>query len=391
MDVHKRIPGSFPFTAPAKYMRLAAAALLFLLILFGGCVTKFIPETVERKDLLIAEGLITDQCETYMIKLSWARPLGVKYKVAPVSGAYVTVKDDLGNSFTFSEGEPGKYYSDQTVFRAEVGRKYALYLTAPDSGWTYSDYRSYPVEMRPVPPLDSLYYEKIRIRESEVYSQKIDNCQIYLDTHDETGTCRYFRWDYDETWEFHLHWPGDPEVCWLSEKSKLINIKSTSALEKSIVNKFPLYYIDENTDRLEVRYSILVNQYSLSPDEYEFWLKLRGVTQDVGGLYDLIPANIPSNIYCSSDHSKPVLGYFSVSAKSSKRLFIKDQFTGQINYYQNCPIETIYNPGTIPGLGNYLWILEESFRSIPPYIIITNDKGCVDCSLRGSTVRPSFW
>jgi hypothetical protein len=72
-------------------------------------------------------------------------------------------------------------------------------------------------------------------------------------------------------------------------------------------------------------------------------------------------------------------------------MFIKEHFAGQINYYQNCPIARIENPGFIQGLGQYLWILEYDDRAIPPYVILTNDKGCVDCTVRGSDVRPDFW
>lgn len=150
---------------------------------------------------------------------------------------------------------------------------------------------------------------------------------------------------------------------------------------RDYVEKYPLNYIAETSDRLEVKYSILANQYSLSPDEYTYWDKLKSMSDDVGGLYDIVPANVPGNITCITHPEERVLGYFSVSAKASRRIFIKDYFAGQVNIYSSCASEKVTNPGIIPGVGFYVWILERNDYSHPPYVILTSDKGCVDCTL----------
>jgi hypothetical protein len=135
-----------------------------------------------------------------------------------------------------------------------------------------------------------------------------------------------------------------------------------------------------------------VNQYSLNEDEYNYWQKIQNVTVQVGSLYDIIPASIPSNIQCIEVPGEKVLGYFSVSAKSSKRIFIKDKFSGIIDRYTNaiCIKDTIpyVNPS---GLGTSVWILDDEPYHIGPYKITTEIQGCADCTLRGSNIKPSFW
>jgi hypothetical protein len=173
--------------------------------------------------------------------------------------------------------------------------------------------------MRPVQPIDSIYYEKITIRKSDDISKGIDNCQIYLDTHDESGNCKYFRWDFTETWEFHLHYEFPNFACWITKASDKILLKNTTGLARDYVKKYPLNYIAETSDRLEIKYSILANQYSLSPDEFTYWDKLKSMSDDVGGLYDIVPANVPGNITCITHPEERVLSYFSVSAKASRR------------------------------------------------------------------------
>ena len=363
-----------------------------LLILLGGCVKQFIPVTNEKKHLLVVEGLITDQNETYKVKLSRSRPVGIKYEVDPVTGAQVTVSDDLGNYYFFHGGNGGIYLSDSSIFKGEPGRKYLLHIRAPDSvGIFYSDYESAIVEMKPVPPIDSLYYKKITVRDSPVLSDKIDNCQIYLNTHDDSGNCKYFRWDFDETWEFHLHWDLPNYTCWITRKSGNIMVKNTTSLATDYINGYPLNYIAETSDRLQVKYSILVNQYSLSPEEYNYWEKLKSMSDEVGGLYDIIPANVPGNISCITHPEEQVLGYFSVSAKASRRIFIKDYFAGQVDVYSACLSQIVTNPGIIPGVGFYVWILYRNDFAVPPYVYLTSDKGCADCTVRGTKIKPIFW
>jgi hypothetical protein len=134
-----------------------------------------------------------------------------------------------------------------------------------------------------------------------------------------------------------------------------------------------------------------VNQYSLNEDEYLYWQKLQNFSEQVGGLYDMIPSSIPSNVYCTDDPNETVLGYFSVSASSSKRIFIKDRFAGLVNQYINCPADTVYGNGPIQNLNNTVWVIITVSMPPPPYRVITYTKGCADCTVRGTTVEPDFW
>ncbi len=52
-----------------------------LLLLAGSCVSKFIPEVNEASELLVVEGLITDQPGIYTVKLSKSVPLNQRNTV----------------------------------------------------------------------------------------------------------------------------------------------------------------------------------------------------------------------------------------------------------------------------------------------------------------------
>ena len=368
--------------------------LLIPVVIISGCITSFVPEIDEDPFLLVVEAMITDQPEAFEIKLSRSLPLGEKASPAtrknPVTGSIVHIHDNLGNSYEARESAVmGTYVTDTAEFRAVVGRVYTLRIMGGRDN--YHTYESLPMKMYPVPPIDSLYYEKVLIREKTPYSSAHEGCNVFLNTEDPSGQCKFFRWDYTETWKFRLPYPVTNHTCWMSSNSDNIIIKSTSVLSESRISGFPLKFISNQTDRLNVRYSILVNQYSLNEDEFAFWEKLQNMSQEVGGLYDITPGTIPGNIICVDDPSRQVLGYFSVSAKTSRRLYIDDHFRGLINLYSDCVSDTIFGNREIPGLYTRVWIIEDRSYERPPYKLVTERKFCVDCTTRGTLTKPDFW
>jgi hypothetical protein len=370
--------------------------LASLLLLIAGCITEFIPVTDEKNELLVVEGMVTDQPEAYSVKISKSVPLGKKSEVKPFSGCIVSISDDLGQSFDLQENSPGIYLTNQATFIGVIGRSYKLHISATVSN-RIINYESTPEELKAVPPIDSVYYEKTIIAPATKDFPLINGCQIYLNTHDPADSCKFYRWDFSETWEIRLHWPVDHQMCWVTENSPVINLKNTSGFAESTVSHFPINFISNTTDRLITKYSIIVNQYSLNEDEFLYWEKIQNITQQVGGLYDIVPSSVPGNMQCIENPDESVLGYFSVSAKSSRRIFIKDYFSGLVDPYSNfyCIDDTIPTdyPYGYPGFGIEVWALYIQLASFTtaPYTILTRTHACADCTVRGSEIRPDFW
>jgi hypothetical protein len=360
--------------------------LLLSLLIQIGCTVQFIPQTDEEKELLVVEGMITDLNRKYTIKLSKSLPLGKPIVTKPVKGGKVTVSDEKGALFNFTEIQPGKYVSDSTKFRGRVGGKYTMSVRINNLTYT-----SQAMEMKPSPPIDSVYYERVLLAEPNYLGLKEEGCQIYVDTYDPSMRCLYYRWDFTETWEFRLPYSVPNRVCWKSSPSDRIFIKNTAVYDQARVSKYPLMYLTNLSDKLKVKYSILVNQYSLNETEYDYWEKLQNVSGNVGGLYDITPMAIYSNIVCNEDRTETVLGYFSVSAISQQRIFIKDRFEGIPNFYSYCPSDTIFGRAKIPDLNISVWIIDDHVNESEPYRVITFYKECADCTVKGTNVKPSFW
>ena len=380
------------YTKP-PFRHLIRMIILFILFVFNSCISQFIPSAGISADLLVVEGLITDQPGQNIIKLSLSMPLGGRSIARPLSGGSVTVSDDIGNDYNLSETIEGTYVPDAS-FQGVVGRTYTLHVNSGPSRKNIN-YISTPVLLKQVPPIDTVYYEKeVLGRAADGYSSD-EGCQIYLATHDPENQCKFYRWEYEETWEFSLPYIVPNNHCWRTEYSSYINIKNTSSLSEDKVVKFPLNFVTNNTDRLKEKYSILVKQYSLNEEEYAYWEKLQNTIEQVGSLYDMTPESFPSNILCIERPEEKVLGYFSVSGVKSKRIFIKDQFRGIVDLYTDCanavigPVETPA-PANLT-LGINAWVIIDHREPPPPYRIITFIKGCADCTSRGTTVEPDFW
>jgi hypothetical protein len=367
-------------------MRNIRLILLFLII-SGGCVTEYIPDLHENEELLVVEGLITDQPGPNTINIYKTYPVWTKDFRTPLKQCRVWISDETGKINTLEEKSEGVYITDPADFRGTPGKTYTLHFTAISGGELHT-YESLPVTMIPVPPIERIYFEK----RDYIYNHlPFEGCQIYIDAHDPAGLCRFYRWEYSETWEFRLPFDVPNKLCWASENSKEILLKNASLIDENRVSKYPMKLIDNPVDRLGIKYSILVDQYSLTEEEYLYWERLKNSREQVGGLYDIIPSTITGNIFCREDKLEKVLGYFSVSGLSSRRMFISEHFTGWNTLYLNCVTDTIAGTDPIPGENESFWVLYDYTDSVPPVRYVTNKKVCGDCTSRGTTVRPSFW
>jgi hypothetical protein len=365
---------------------------ILILSTLTGCITEYVPDLNENEELLVVEGLITDQPGPNTILIYKTLPIWTKDFRTDLKGTTVWITDDLGNSDTLIRLKVGTYVTDSAKFIGVPGRIYTLHFTAMTNDGLHT-YESLPTEMIPVPPIDTIYYEK----RNYIYSNlPAEGCQIYLDTFDPSNACKFYRWEYEETWEIRLPFKDIVnQVCWASEKSSDIFLKNTALLNENRVIRYPIKLITNPVERLLVKYSILLTQYSLNEDEYHYWEKLQNSTEQVGGLYDIIPATITGNIFCKEDIMEKVLGYFSVSAVKSKRVFIKDHFVGRNGLFDDCMSDTMKIltslPDTIPGIDVTFWVLYDYTDLVPPTVILTNKKYCADCTSRGINVKPVFW
>ena len=384
----------------------------FLLIIsLTTCIDPFYLELDDYESHLVVEGMITDELASNTIKLSRTF-LNVNASPDLVAHAEVHVLDENGVITVFHELEPGIYKSDSELFIGRVGGTYTLHIKTEDG----LEYISDSCSMTAVSRIDSVYYEL----DSELYDDgKVEELglRIYLDTENRDEASQYLRWEFEEVWKFRVPYPifyqdlgymeykitpVENDICWRYEQSKQILIHSSEEQRSAPISRKPIHFIASGiSNRLLKQYSILVNQYSLSQEEFLFWEKLREITESGGDIFEKQPFPIEGNIRCINNGDEQVLGYFQVSAVKKQRMYITQSQVNELDiptYEYPCEriiyrtrrlYERVYNDLLSDGYVLF-WVEESDFMG-PPISFQFTSPECADCSLTGLPERPEFW
>ena len=182
--------------------------------------------------------------------------------------------------------------------------------------------------------------------------------------------------------------------CWNTVNSTNINLGSSEKLTEDLIY-LPLLYIEPGSEKLSVLYSINVRQYALSHEAYLFFQKIKKNTEQLGSIFDPQPSDMQGNIHCITNPLETVIGYIDISEEKVQRKYISRDELADWDYRTDCFLKTIDNqPDSIRKYG------AGSAPTIPFSVDIrlgiskfyaANSNNCVDCTLRGTNVRPTFW
>ncbi len=393
-------------------MKILTYLVISLLLLFtNACLDPADTTIGDYADLLVVDGLITNQCKSFTIKIGRSSD-NTNQGFKPETLCVVSITDDLHNENTLTEKEPGCYYTDENTFSTETGRSYQLHITT-SSGKIYQSDVCLLNE-----PLDiyDVYYQKEKDVDSES-GQESEGLAFYVNTASRADC--YLKWNFKEDWSFKVPypvrsyvapdnytyhvWPVVNEKCWRSNDVNNINIHHTTNLGNVDGKKlfFKSYY---DTDRFELRYTVLVTQYTISKEEHTFWSRIKDSNYDNGNIFGKQPYSIVSNIHNIHDNEEPVLGFFQVAGYSDKRIYINHKDLDRFSFTTKvspCPLydkEYLSNKSfydfsqwlNSQGKYTFLYIIESNIYKEPHYRSTTPE--CADCVKAGGVSKaPSFW
>jgi len=367
------------------------------------CKKPYAPNIVSSNtSYLVVEGVINAGSDSTIIKLNRTVKLSDSVNHAPELSARVTVEGDQGSVYQLAEVGNGVYVS--AGLNLDNSHKYHLHIITVQGKEYLSDYE----DVKPTPPIDSVGY-----------IVQANGIQLYVNSHDPNNNTRYYRWDYQETWNFHARYPAayitdgkqllyrtqaqQIYTCFAGEASSDILLGSTKTLIQDVVYQQPLTQINSTSEKLETRFSILVKEYALSADAYNFWQNLKKNTEQLGSIFDAQPSEVPGNIHCVTTPSEPVIGYVSVGTIQQKRIFISETQLPQTwspTYPYNCELDTLLyaNKGGQNDVALFLIPLGTTEFAVEPISsqnttlgYLSTDAQCADCTIRGTTKIPSFW
>ena len=354
---------------------------LFIVI---GCVEPFSPPEVNSDEgYLVVDGFLNVGSDTSRIELSHTQNTNAQTSVSKELGAKVTVEGEKGETYTFTERGNGSYYLPPYAFNA--AQQYRLRIKTRAGREYLSDY----VEVKNTPPIDAVEGK---------FDTRQDAMVMQVNTHDPTNKTRFYRWKFEETWEYRAAFfsslelvggqivdrRADINLCWRTVKSSNILLGSTIKLSQDIIKDLPITTVPVATNKLYIKYSILVKQYGLTQDAFEYWTNLAKTNEGTGSLFDPLPSQITGNIKSTTNPKELVFGYFSAAVEQQKRIFL----TPFLGRYPTCTA-----PDTLEIADALLspYILMGYYGEKLDHILVTSQY-CADCREQGGvTKRPAFW
>jgi hypothetical protein len=381
-----------------KTTYLHSVLFMMTVVLAAGCLDSYPPPKGKgAAGTLVVEALIDPVNGTGSVTLTRSVPLASAETPKAETRADVTLEDENGSSFKLQETESGIYTTSSEAL--SVDKKYRLNIRTSQNSIYQSDY----IVSKRTPPIDTISYAVVK-----------DGLEIRVSAHDPTGNSQYYRWRYTETWEYFSSYssqyliqsPGvvvdrpfneNIQHCWKTQSGLPTLLESTTRLNEDRVTNFPLLVIPGNSIKLSVKYSILVRQQALTEEAYNYWSTLQRITENLGGLYDPLPAELKGNISCITDPSESVIGFFSGGSIEEKRIFlnVRDLPGGLLRYNSPvCQIDTIEVAdlrGTPTGTLLIGAIYNEEYTRVIAYT--TAEDRCIDCRTYGGGVliKPDFW
>ena len=370
--------------------------LFYICLIFIDCKKPFTPELNQTDvNVLVVEGYI-DGSDTISFKLSRSRKIypGDTAVSKNELHARITIEDNQRHTYPLIESGNGLYRSNGILNLSPV-YQYRLHFFTSDGKEYLSDFVPYKVS----PPIDSVGWELLN-----------GGVQVYVNTHDVNNKTRYYRWEYSETWQFHSRYNSilqyDPVtdkvvyrtesiyMCWRSNNSSSIIIGSTAKLANDVLSKGPIVYISYPDNRLSVLYSILVKQYPLDENGYNYLLALKSNTENTGSISDPQPSQTSGNIHNLSNPSERIIGYVSAGNHLEQRMFISARsLTSDWFEPVSCSLDS-YPFGKEREDFNYTGLVPVDYdygSGSSPLGYLASSRTCVDCTLFGTTTKPSFW
>ncbi|MCK7555015.1 DUF4249 domain-containing protein [Chitinophaga sedimenti] len=307
--------------------RLIYALLGVVLLATGaGCKDPYTPDITTRNlNYPVVEGeIINGQAET-IFKLSRTAMMADTSYIKDELNADIRVEGDDNSSRQLAGIGGGRYTAG--ILNLNTAAKYRVHIRTSDG----KEYASAFVNVHTNPPIDSVTWRW----------EPAEGVKVFVHTHDPANNTRYYRWQYEETWEHDVYYisamkyvtppprvierPANetlPIRCWQYENSSSIIIHSTARLQNDIVKDKQLLTVPNGSWKMGVKYTVLVKQFTMDKQAFDYWQMMKRNTESLGSIFDPQPSESRGNITCLTNPSEPVIGWVSAGSVQEQRIWI---------------------------------------------------------------------
>ena len=293
----------------------------------NACVESFDPQLKSDVRRLVIESQLTTKLDYQYVYLTY----DVSYNSAVsvfdeyVTGAMVSLRDDLGNEFAFFDDPTrnniinatfGYNYRSLNKIQLVIGRTYQLFVETADK----KKYMSSPEKVLPVPKIEKVITEFFEIIPPAFLKTERGVYNVSINVKDTPSEKNYYKWDWYNVQQ--IEWCGEGRAglgsivfpccgnCYEKYLCKnCLELGNDRLIDGNIFNRFLTKIPYDATSN----YYLVINQYSLSENAYKFWNTVKEQSKTSGGLFDPTPKSIRGNFSNIANTNEDVLGYFTVS------------------------------------------------------------------------------
>lgn len=311
-------------------MKKGVQSLLLLFFVLTACVEPVNLQPEEGVEILVVEGGISNIPGRHVVELTMTTKYGDVFAGVNkrVDNALVSVRDNLGNTILFENLGNGVYQSPEN-YMAEVGRSYTLLIETANG----IRYNSIPQEIIPVPAIDNIRTEFVKIPTADP-NKFITGLDVIVEF-DDPKDDNFYLWESSGIYEvnarpdLHLDEFGKPDPlpccdrCWVTE----VTDNSLRMLSDINSNGHPqevkVAFIEDDGIRFGGGYYVRISQMAISEEAFDFYEVLDQLLSINGDLFDPPPVTIRGNIVNLDNPDANVIGLFRAAAIVQDSIFIR--------------------------------------------------------------------
>jgi Domain of unknown function (DUF4249) len=298
-----------------------------------GCIDEVNFNSENYTPKLIVDGSISNAPGPYKIKLFSSKQYTEVGETEPLNATKVSIVEEGSKIVDLKERELGIYETDSVALRGQVGKTYYVKII----GLNGKTYQSKPETILPPVPIDTYKIDFSK----DLLDPKPFKLSIVTQDPITKGNLYQWKWaHYDSTTACRIKIlpdqdrstvaPRPPfkyispccnnEKCWDYEPCRdcLFIASDNLTNGNKIVTPVGGFPFESRKP-----YFMVLEQFSISPEYFQFLKITQTQISNSGGIFDSAPAKVPGNIYNVDDANEDVLGYFSASGLTQKAVFIR--------------------------------------------------------------------
>jgi hypothetical protein len=316
-------------------------SIIILPFMNTSCVEKYDKDPTLTAEILLVEGLITNQLEADTVEVSYSLGKGISIEIVPVKNCKLSIISDDGRSYNLDEDLAGKYYTPPNMIK-QIGKSYKLKIVIPNGDTYESNFEK--MSPPPTTKVSDTFDEKAILNPTQNLYKPGNKVYVeFQDSPDEVNQY-LFKYKYYEQITFC-------KTCY----GKILSDDKISCVELVPNRYIPNFDYECNGNCYDILYNnsfniysdaysngkaikglfigtipyvnftgalIEIKQYSISTEVYRFYNLLSLQGQKTGSLTDTPPFPIVGNIRDINNPQKAIAGYFGAAGVNSTRYFV---------------------------------------------------------------------